>query len=121
MGALRFPKTARLTSSAEFSKVRAEGKAVHGRFIVLSCLRGAEPGDRPARIGLIASRKTGGAVQRNRIRRRLREIVRVERASIEPGCWVVLIARKAAVDADFISLKEEWLRLARRAGILIAR
>ena len=111
---LTFPKNARLSRAAEFAKVKAGGKAFPGKFMLLSVLAQAPD----TRIGIITSRKVGNAVKRNRVRRRLREIFRVGRMDVKTGFWIVLIARRAAVDATFESLKSEWLRLAARAGIL---
>jgi ribonuclease P protein component len=70
------------------------------------------------RVGIVTSRRVGNAVERNTVRRRLREIVRLQIPALRPGCWLVLIARKSAVAATFAALREEWLRLAARASIL---
>ena len=70
------------------------------------------------RIGFITSTRIGGAVVRNRLRRRLREIVRVEQARITGGIWCVVIARPAAARTSYRALKDEWLHLAERASIL---
>jgi len=57
-------------------------------------------------------------VERNRVRRRLRELMRLTGPQWIPGVWVVVIARRGAVDASFVEIQNEWLRLAVRAGIL---
>ena len=75
--------------------------------------------DEQVRIGLITSRRVGGAVERNRVRRRLREIVRASRGQLKDGVWLALIARQQAASASFEALREEWLTLARRSAILI--
>ncbi len=118
---LRFPKAARLTRAREFHRVRDAGRSWNSRFFVLGVLPSPEPvaPDAPARIGFVTSRRVGGAVVRNQIRRRLREIVRASRPLLRPGFWIVLIARRPAAAADAGPLREEWLRLARRAGILL--
>lgn len=112
----RFPKSARLTRVAEFNKVKNEGMSCHGRFMVLSVLK--NPPTVETRVGLVTSRRIGGAVQRNRVRRRFREIVRMARPGIQAGVWLVLIARKNAVEAPFQALQREWLQLAQRTSIL---
>ena len=71
------------------------------------------------KAGLIASRRIGGAVVRNRVRRRLREVLRLTRSQWKAGIWMVVVARPAAANARFEELRQEWLRLAGRAGILI--
>ena len=73
-----------------------------------------------ARIGLITSRRVGNAVLRNLVRRRLREIVRMERARMKAGLWIVLVARAAATKVDLARLRAEYLALAARAGIFEA-
>lgn len=77
-----------------------------------------EPGGGETRFGLVTSRRVGGAVVRNRTRRRLREICRLHRAEILPGQLVVVTAKPAAAAATFEELREEWLLLVRRLSIL---
>lgn len=116
--ALRFPKSARLFRASEFLRMRSEGASIHGKYMLLSVLTDVAPG--AARIGIVTSRRVGGAVERNAVRRRLREIVRAELAHLLPGAWLVIVARHRAVDATFAELREEWLRLANRARVLKA-
>jgi ribonuclease P protein component len=70
------------------------------------------------RFGLVTSRRIGEAVNRNRVRRRLREICRLHRQLLAPGFLVVVIAKRSAVEASFSEMREEWLILARRLSIL---
>ncbi len=72
------------------------------------------------RAGFITSKRIGGAVVRNRVRRRLREIVRLHQQRLAAGVTVVTIARPAAGRASYAQLELEWLRLANRASILRA-
>ena len=71
------------------------------------------------RAGFVTSGRLGGAVVRNRIRRRLREIVRRHQNELQEGVWFVIIARHEAATASYGALEDEWLRLARRASILV--
>ena len=75
-------------------------------------------GEKRFRVGLITSRRVGGAVARNRVRRRLREIVRRNQQALKGGIWFVVIAGRSAAQTRSTALEAEWLRLARRAGIL---
>jgi ribonuclease P protein component len=68
-------------------------------------------------VGFITTRQIGGAVVRNRVRRRLREVVRQARPHLKSGCWIVLIARRASATASSDRLRDEWSRLAERAGL----
>jgi ribonuclease P protein component len=115
---LRFPRAARLRFAAEFRRVKDHGRSFGGRFIVLGVLREADPG-RDCRIGLVTSRRVGGAVARNRVRRRLREAIRASRSRLRAGGWLVVIARHLAARATAAELREEWLRLADRASMLL--
>ena len=99
--------------------MRRDGIAAHGKFMLVSVLQKAEPG--AARVGIVTSRRVGGAVERNRVRRRLREIVRAERARLSPGMWLVIVARHRAVGAEFAELREEWLSLVRRAAASVPK
>src|SRR5207244_820729 len=110
------PPSRRLKRKDEFELVRNEGCTVRGRLMLLGVLRcDAEEG---FRVGIITSRRVGGAVGRNRVRRRLREIVRRNQYALAARVWLVIVARSAAVSATSPALEEEWLRLAQRASIL---
>jgi ribonuclease P protein component len=111
-----FPKTRRLTQPADFAQVKKNGRVYRGRSVLLSILR-ANDATR-FRAGFITSRALGPAVARNRVRRRLREIVRKHQREIVDGTWIVTIARAHAVGATYQELEVEWLRLAERASIL---
>jgi len=113
---LSFPKAKKLTRTAEFDRVREEGRKFRGSFLTLGVLPGAGAGK--MRAGFITSRRTGGAVVRNRLRRRLREIVRHHQHAIADRTWLVIIASPHAGRASYAELEAEWLRLAKRASIL---
>jgi ribonuclease P protein component len=113
---LRFPKSSRLTLNSEFKRVRTEGSSVRGEMLALGFLKNAEPIP-AARAGFITSRRVGGAVLRNRTRRRLREIFRKHQHEIRGGIWIVTIASARAARGSFRALEDEWLRLGRRASI----
>ncbi len=115
---LRFPKSAHLCRAGEFAKLKHDGQSFHGKLMVLSVLASGE--EMESRIGLITSRRVGGAVVRNRVRRRLREIVRAARPQLKAGVWLALIARQAAARATFQALHDEWTQLAQRSSILTA-
>jgi ribonuclease P protein component len=112
----KFPKASRLTRTAEFALVKKDGKAWAGRHVTLGVLRRA--GESAARLGIITTRRIGRAVIRNRVRRRLREIFRLNQHQLVTGIWIVAIARASAADATFHQLERDWLRLAGRASIL---
>jgi ribonuclease P protein component len=97
---------ARLTRRPEFQRVSERGLRAAAPGLVLQALRRPE-GDEGAaiRLGLTASRKVGGAVERNRARRRLRALAREVLPRLgAPGHDYVIVARRETV-------KREWLRL----------
>lgn len=113
---LSFPKSARLSRAGEFAELKRGGRSFHGKLMVLSVL--ADGSEAAARIGLITSGRVGGAVERNRVRRRLREMVRAARPQLKSGIWLALIARQAAARATYQALRDEWRQLAERSSIL---
>ena len=71
------------------------------------------------RVGITVSKKLGKAHIRNRTRRRIREVYRLNEEKFQPGWDIVVVARTTAVDAPFEKLVRSYLNLARKAGILI--
>lgn len=100
----------------EFGRVKSEGKTYRGRFLMLGVFEQNE--EKEFRAGFVTSKRIGGAVVRNRVRRRLRDIVRTQQPLLRSGHWLVVIARPAASRATYQELREEWLRLAEAASIL---
>ncbi len=70
------------------------------------------------RVGITVSKKLGKAHVRNYVRRRLREIYRLNEEKFQPGWDIVVVARTRAVDAKFERLTKSYLSLAKKAGIL---
>lgn len=71
------------------------------------------------RVGITVSKKLGSAVVRNRMRRRLREIYRLNEAKFSCGWDIVVVARTRAVNSDFGKLTHAYLSLAEKAELLI--
>ena len=70
------------------------------------------------RVGITVSKKLGKANVRNRVRRRLREVYRLNEDKFQPGWDIVVVARTRAIRAPFDTLVENYLALAKKAGIL---
>jgi ribonuclease P protein component len=108
----------RLKQRADFLAAAKGAKVPAGAFV----LQARERGDAaPSRFGFTVSKKVGSAVERNRVRRRLREIVRRNAALLpESGHDYVLIGRRAALGMPFGLMVSEFLgamtRLARSGG-----
>lgn len=109
---LSFPKSARLRRRSEFLAVKGRGHSFADGPLAASwapaSARGASVA--AARVGLTVSSKVGDAVERNRIKRRLREAVRHELATL-PAVDLVLVARGSAKTATVAQLRG-WLRRA---------
>ena len=104
-----------LTKNKEFSRIYARGKSyVHPNLVLYV----AKNRLGYTRIGLTATKKVGHAVQRNRLRRQLREIYRLHEASFVPGYDLVVVARSRAIGADYAALEHAYLSLAARLGLL---
>ena len=71
-----------------------------------------------SKIGIITTRRVGNAVVRNRIRRIVREIYRINQHQVRKGYWIVTMARVSSASASYQELERDWLRLAKRASIL---
>ena len=69
-------------------------------------------------VGITVSKKLGGAVIRNRTRRRLREVYRLNEARFAPGWDIVVVARSRCVTASFDRLTQSYLTLAKKAGFM---
>jgi ribonuclease P protein component len=103
----------RLRQRADFLAAAAGSKIATGAF-VLQALQRREDG--PARVGFTVTKKVGNAVERNRVRRRLREVVRLSQGDrIQPGHDYVLIGRRAALNAPFARMIDDFARALQRA------
>jgi ribonuclease P protein component len=90
----RTPGRGRLSRSAEFERVYRQGRSTANRHLVIYAF--ANPSAQGQRLGLSVSRKVGGAVQRNRVKRLLREAFSQTQDALRPGQDVVVVARPAA-------------------------
>jgi len=102
-----FARQARLRKHADFDKVYRTGRRLFSAHMTVFFLR-RDAG--PARVGFTVTRAMGTAVERNRIRRRLREAVRLNLGAVGSAVDVVIHPKKSAQAADFAELREEIAR-----------
>lgn len=109
------PPVETLKKPRDFDRVFRQGRSVAAPQLVLYTLRRPRPG---RRVAFCVSRKLGKAVLRNRMRRRLREVYRLNREKLSFRCDLILLARPATLNATFQDLERTFLALAGRAGVL---
>jgi ribonuclease P protein component len=113
---LRFGRAARLKHRRDFTRVRQAGQR-----LALGCLiaNWQQLGSGAAsRLGVVTSRKIGGAVVRNRARRLLRESYRLHQHELAGPVDLVLVARPSIAGKDFSAVEKDFLTTLRKAGLL---
>jgi ribonuclease P protein component len=103
-----FPKEARLLSRREFRRVYEEGQRRSGRLATIFCRANGLP---QTRLGITTPGRLGNAVLRNRVKRRVREVFRLNRLAIAGGWDIVLNPRQAVGEVPFPTLVRELLKL----------
>jgi ribonuclease P protein component len=107
----------RLHRDRDFQKVMKEGRRlVHPALFIFVCPR--NDGRKLRRLGLVTSRKVGIAVERNRVKRLLREVFRLNKHLLTPGVDVVFVLRRGAVGLSFETLRAAVCAQWRTAGLL---
>ena len=105
----------RLRQRADFLAAATGAKVPTAAFVLQARKR---DDDGPVRVGFTVSKKVGTAVERNRVRRRLREIVRLQAATgLSAGHDYVLIGRRAALSLPFEQIIEDFKRALRRLRV----
>ncbi|MBD3252076.1 ribonuclease P protein component [Candidatus Uhrbacteria bacterium] len=103
------PKASRLRHEKDFARLSVKGRPLYGPYCIL---RARKSGSEPSKIGFVASGKMfKKAVDRNRVRRRMREAIRPHLDEIPPGYDMSFIARKEVADAEPKELKASMLHL----------
>ncbi|HHY55420.1 MAG TPA: ribonuclease P protein component, partial [Chloroflexi bacterium] len=101
----------RVRTDKRFQEIRRQGSTFANQLLVLCVL----PNDLPyTRFGFAVNSRIGNAVRRNRIKRRLREIMRLQQENLQPGWDIVLIARQPIRNADYHEMATACARLLRR-------
>ena len=109
------PRLAMLSRPEDFAALQGQGSVRSNTLLVVRVRRNDLE---ETRFGFSTGRKLGGAVVRNRVRRRIREALRVMAPSFQPGWDVLIIARPAIVEADHDALAGAIRRVLRSGGVL---
>lgn len=99
----------------EFRRIYRKGKSAVSPQLVIYCQRNRRG---HSRLGVSVSTKLGCAVVRNRVRRRIREIYRLNKAKMLPGYDLIVVARVRAVETDYQKLDRTYLRLLEQLDLL---
>ena len=113
---LRLGRTTRLAQSRDFMRIRQSGER-----LALGCLIAnwqKLPAGAPARLGVVTSKKIGGAVVRSRARRLLRESFRLHQYDLAQPVDLVLVARNSIAGKKFMDVEKDFLAALRRAKLL---
>ena len=108
-------KTATIKENRTFQRIYKRGRSALTPFLVLYC-RPNNLGHN--RLGVTVSTKLGGAVVRNRARRRLREVYRLAQGDLVQGFDIIAVARGRAVDGPYDRLTKAFYRACRELGLL---
>lgn len=99
----------------EFRRIYRKGKSAVSPQLVIYCQRNRRG---HSRLGVSVSTKLGCAVVRNRVRRRIREIYRLNKAKMLPGYDLIVVVRVRAVETDYQKLDRTYLRLLEQLDLL---
>ena len=104
-----------LKKNHEFRRLYQRGASAQSSCMVLYCKRNRLDHNR---LGITVSVKLGGAVVRNRYRRRLREVYRLNKEALKPGWDIILVARGRTGRASWQELNDTFLKLCRKLDLL---
>ena len=107
-----FPKTRRLRRRPSFLAVQRSGRRAHSEHLTFVVAPNAAPG--PSRVGLTVSKQVGNAVERNRVKRLLRETFRRGAGWVPDGAALVVIAKPGAAKLSAGAMLDEWQKVAGR-------
>ena len=104
-----------IKKNSDFRHIYAKGKSCVSPFLVVYCRRNRSNVNR---LGITVSAKIGNAVCRNRIRRRLREIYRLNSPLLKSGYDIILVGRTRAINAEYAGMNDAFLECCRSLELL---
>lgn len=106
--------TVTIKRNHEFQRLYRRGKSTVTPYLALYCRKQRHPGNH---LGFTVGKKVGGAVKRNQVRRRLREIYRLHEGELRTGYDIVVVARVKAAFASYQQLEKSFLTLSDKLGL----
>lgn len=113
---LSFGRRQRIKQSRDFARARAQGERLAQGSLVANWLK--LECDATTRLGVVTSKKVGGAVERNRARRLLREVFRRHQHDLLQPVDLVLVARPSIVGKKFADVEKDFLKALVKAGLV---
>jgi ribonuclease P protein component len=109
-------RDSRLKLGRDFARVKQSGRRLVNGCLIANWL--TLPDESASRVGVVVSKKVGGAVVRNRAKRLLRETFRVHQYEFKQPLDLVLVARSSIVGRAFVEVEKDFLIVMRKAGLL---
>ena len=104
-----------LTQKKDFLRVKQDGRTIHHNLVVLAY---AQNGMGVSRFAVVASKKVGNAVTRNRIRRRIKACLQESWQSVKPGWDLIFYSRTPVNEANYQEINKAIKHLLEKAGVL---
>lgn len=107
-------KTVTIKSNRDFQRLYRRGKSAASGTLVMYCQRNRNG---ESRLGITTGTKLGHAVVRNKARRRIREMYRLNKENILPGYDIIVVARVRAAHSDYRHMEKDFLYLVKKLGL----
>ncbi len=104
-----------IKKNSDFRHIYAKGKSCVSPYLVVYCRRNRSDINR---LGITVSAKIGNAVCRNRIRRRLREIYRLNSSLLRTGFDIIIVARSRSINAEYSGMNDAFLQCCRNLELI---
>ncbi len=108
-------RSQRINQNREYNYIYKKGKKLQGRYIIIFVVTEHSGNNR---FGIVTSKKVGGAVKRNRVKRQLRAAIQKNQDLIKTGHGLVIVARSNIKDASYALIENDFVNLMKRAHLI---
>lgn len=115
---LTFGREKRLRKSAEFSRIKLEGRRLAKGSLLANWIEHAGARGESLRLGVVTPKSIGSAMERSRARRLMREVFRLNQQKLKAPLTLVLVARRSIVGNGLADVERDFLNLMRTARLL---